>query len=112
VNLTKNSNKAPKWLNKALEAMEIAFDENGLVKKNITGSDKKRAITFLKEVISVYKADEYWPYVKLADLIDDNDKKASLYYQSLKYSPNVYAYKFLYEKILKDNPNILDKYII
>lgn len=100
-----------KWLGPALEAMNIAFETDGSIKKNLSSADKKQAIALFKQVIYKHGADEAWPYIKLADLVEEDSIKFNLYYQSIKYEDTIYAYRFLYQTLVRDNTKLIAKYL-
>lgn len=105
-------NKLKPWEKVALRGVAIAFNDNGEVRADLTDTDRSQAIEILKQSIE-FGPDLCWPYIKLADLITDNDKyKYSLYVESLQKEDNIYAIKFLFKKIIQDNPGILDDYIV
>jgi hypothetical protein len=98
------------WQKIALEAFNIAFDNNEN-KKNINNDLLNTAIELFYNSIA-HGADKYWPYIKLADLIEDKKEKTKLYIQAFRVEPNQYSAQYLFDQILKDNPFILDKYLI
>lgn len=107
---TKNKLKA--WEKIALRGISIAFNSDGEVRSDLSDENRQEAIEILKQSIEL-GPDLCWPYIKLADLVQDNDKyKYSLYVESLQKEDNIYAIKFLFKKIIADNPQILDNYII
>lgn len=109
---TKNEKIPPKWLKSALEAMSIAFDnDSGLIKPLLTEDTKQRAISLFRHSIDNLEADEAWPFIKMADLLDDPNDKMRLYIRSLKFEYSIYAIKFILSKILQDHPDIIDKYL-
>jgi hypothetical protein len=99
------------WKTFALEAFDLAFSASGNKKENLSNETLTEAIgLFYKSILS--GADEYWPYIKLADLVSSEQEKLKLYAQAWKVQPNIYSAEKLFNQILLDNPNILDRYDI
>lgn len=103
--------KLKKWEIVALEGIDLAFDSDGNVKKNLPPAVKKKAIELLYKSIDEYDAHLYWPYVKLVDLIDDENEKMKLHIRAYLKEDNIYSIKFIFKKIIKDNPNIINNYM-
>lgn len=98
------------WKTFALEAFDLAFSASGNKKENLSNETLTEAIgLFYKSILS--GADEYWPYIKLADLVEDKKEKTKLYIRAFRVEPNQYSVQYLFDQILKDNPFILDKYL-
>jgi hypothetical protein len=96
------------WRMLALQAVEIAFTEFG-DKKNISQNDLSSAISLFYQSI-LAGANQYWPYIKLADLVVNEQEKLKLYAQAWKIEQNIYSAEKLFNQILIDHPNILDTY--
>lgn len=99
------------WEKTALKAMDLSFEKDGTIKKNLPPENKIKSIELLYKAINEMNADLAWPFIKLADLIDDNQRKTALYVRSLAVEETIYSIKYLFKQILKDKPNILDEYI-
>lgn len=99
------------WEKLSLKAIEIAFDSSGAVKKNISEQDKKNSIDLLNRAINEHNASAAWPYIKLADLIDDEKEKTKIYIKSFFIEENEYALRYLFKKIIRDYPKILYDYL-
>jgi len=97
------------WQKIAIEAFDIAFDSDGN-KKAINNDLLNSSIELFYSSIA-HGADEYWPYIKLADILTDPAEKTKLYIRALRVEKNTYSISYLFDKILLDNPNILDKYL-
>jgi hypothetical protein len=97
------------WHDLASAAFNLAYTPDG-IKKNINSDTLNSVIDLFYKSISA-GADEYWPYLKLADLVEDDKEKTKLYIQAFRIEPNPYSAQYLLNKILKDNPDILDKYL-
>lgn len=102
--------KKKEWELVALEAMGIAFDHNGVVSKSLKSKDKTIAISLLYKAINNLNADLCWPFIKLADLIDDEKEKIKLHIRAYTVEDNIYSIKFLFKQLLKDHPAILNQY--
>lgn len=96
-----------KWEIEALVAIQLAFDEQGLVKKHITTEDKNKAINILYNVIDNLKPDLAWPFIKLADLVYDNKEKIKLYAKAYVIEENIYSIKVLFKHIVSLKPQLL-----
>lgn len=96
------------WKTFALEAYTIAFTESGH-RKEISQNDLDSAIHLFYQSI-LAGADEYWPYIKLADLVTKEQEKLKLYVQAWKIQNNIYSADKLFHQILRDHPTILDSY--
>jgi hypothetical protein len=96
------------WTKIALEGIEIAFDKDGLVKKNLTQKDKNKAKQLIQKSIELYDVDEAWPYIKLADLLDNDLEKFKLYLKSLEFEETIYALRFILNFLTKNNKDILN----
>lgn len=103
--------KKKEWELVALEAIKLAFDSNGTVLQNLSPTDRSKAIELFYKAIDVLKADLYWPFIKLADLIDDDKQKYRLYARSLLVEDNIYAIKYLFKRIIHDHPEIINEYL-
>lgn len=100
------------WVTLALEAMNIAFDENHHSPKPwLSVEDREKSINLLKKSIQL-DANEAWPFIKLAELIDNPLEKMSLYIRSLDFEDNIYAYRYIYKQIIKDHPELINNYKI
>jgi hypothetical protein len=99
----------PNWRHLALEAFNLVYTEDG-DKKDVNSDILNNAIDLFYKSISS-GAEEYWPYIKLADLIEDTKEKTKLYIQAFRTEPNSYSEQYLFNRILKDNPDILDQYL-
>lgn len=97
------------WRSIALEAFDLVFDTNGN-KKSINEDSLHSAIDLFYKSIS-YGANEYWPYIKLADLVTDPSEKIKLYIRAYRVEPNPYSVEYIFRKILEDDPKILDRYL-
>jgi len=107
-----NQNKKLKpWEIIALQGMELAFDSKGSVLKDLSNDNKQKAIELLYRSIEL-KADLCWPYIKLADLIDNHKEKIKLYFKAYLIEDNIFSIKFLFKQILQDHPHILDNYLL
>jgi hypothetical protein len=93
------------WENLALLANNIAFDADG-TKKNIDIDTTKKAIGLFYKSINK-GANKYWPYVKLADLIEDFKEKTQLHIEAFKIEPNEFSLRYLSDKIFKDSPELI-----
>ena len=103
--------KKKEWELVALEAIKLAFDNDGNVLKNLSPTEKAKAIELFYRAIDVLKADLCWPFIKLADLLEDDKEKCKLYARSLMVEDNIYAMKYLFKKINQDHPEILHEYL-
>lgn len=96
-----------KWEIEALVGINLAFDSNGSVKKDLSAEDKNKAIGILYGVTDNMQPDLAWPFIKLADLIDDSKEKIKLYARAYIVEENIYSMKTLFKHIVSINPKIL-----
>lgn len=105
------TSKNQPWISVALDAMDIAFDnEHHYPNRSISTQLKNQAIGLLEKSINELGANEAWPFIKLAELIDDPEYKMSLYVRSMEYDKHIAIYEYVYEKICNDYPEIISKY--
>lgn len=100
-----------KWIAPALKAINLVFDNNGQVDRTKPDTEIEKAKKYFYKSLE-NSPTEAWPYIKLADLVTDTNEKTKLHIKALKIEENKYSIYYLFNQIIKDNPNILDKYLI
>lgn len=98
------------WTLLALKALNLAFNNDEQIDTSKSQSEIEEAKKYLYSSL-VYSPNEAWPFIKLAELVDDPKEKTRLHTQAFIVEPNHYSARYLMDKILEDNPNILDKYL-
>lgn len=96
-----------KWEIEALVGINLAFDSNGSVKKDLSAEDRNKAINILYNVIDNLKPDLAWPFIKLADLIYDDKEKIKLHTKAYIIEENIYSIKVLFKHIVSLKPQLL-----
>jgi len=91
------------WSDLALDAIKIAFDENGSLKKELSKLDKEKAKSILLTSIYEKKATQYWPHIKCADLCDHPVSKLKLYIESFEIEQNEFSCLGAIESSIKIN---------
>jgi hypothetical protein len=109
--MIKNKPKKKEWELVALEAIKLAFNNNGDVRNDLDIETKNKAIELFYKAIDTLNPDLCWPFIKLADLVEDKKEKIKLNIRAYKAEENIYAMKFLFKQIVEDYPEILDKYL-
>jgi hypothetical protein len=98
------------WTMLAFKGLNLAFNNEQQIDTSKSQVQIKEAKKYLYKSLE-NKPSEAWPYLKLADLVEDPKEKIKLYIQAFRVEPNIYSAQYLFNKILEDNPNILDKYL-
>jgi hypothetical protein len=94
----------------ALKGLNLAFNNDGQIDTSKSQIEIEEAKKYLYHSLN-YNPTEAWPYIKLADLVEDHKEKIKLYIQAFRTEPNQHSTKYLFDQILKDNPSILDRYL-
>lgn len=89
------------WSKLAIRAIKIGFDKDEQVNKNKTNEQLEQARNLLRESIAM-QPEEAWPYIKLADLLDDKDEKIKIYKESLKIEETDFVKARLYDLLIGD----------
>jgi inosine/xanthosine triphosphate pyrophosphatase family protein len=108
--LLQKNNTMKTWTMLALKGLNLAFNNDGQIDTSKSQIEIEEAKKYLYNSLN-YNPTEAWPYIKLADLVEDHKEKTKLYIQAFRIEPNPYSARYLIDKILKDNPDILDKYL-
>lgn len=75
------------WISLGLKAIRLGFDENEQLDSTKSDKEINRSKELFYECIKL-KPEEAWPYIKLADLINDKKEKIRIYQEGLKAEEN------------------------
>lgn len=84
------------WIRIGLKAVKIGFDLNEQLDPSKSKEEIEEAKKLFYECIKL-KPEEAWPYIKLADLIDDKKEKIRIYQESLKVEETDFVKARLYD---------------
>lgn len=87
------------WIQLGLRAMKLGFDQNEQVDPTKSQEEIKQCIELFYKSIELGATDA-WPFIKLADLISDDQEKIRLYKESLNVKQTMFAKSRLYDLLL------------
>lgn len=87
------------WIQLGLRAMKLGFDQNEQVDPTKSEEEIKQSIELFYKAIELGATDA-WPFIKLADLISDDQEKIRLYKESLNIKQTMFAKARLYDLLL------------
>lgn len=105
-----SNKKFKEWELLALEAIELAFDDKEKVDWSRGEEVIDRARELLVQSVSLMPTSA-WPFIRLADLYQDNKEKAKLYIESLKIENNIYSKILFFDLLSKDRPDLIRSFI-
>jgi hypothetical protein len=89
------------WIILGLKAINLAFDNNEQVDPDKSIEEIESAKQYLYKCLE-NKPTEAWPYIKLADLISEEEEKIRLYNEALKVEENDFVKARLYDLVVRN----------
>lgn len=87
------------WIVLGLKAVKLGFDDNEQIDPNKSDEEIQSAKHYFYKCLE-NNPTEAWPYIKLADLIDDKKEKIRLYKEALIIQENDFAKARLYDLLI------------
>lgn len=91
-----------RWIMLGLKAIKLGFDSNEQIDPNKSDEDIQSAKDYFYECLE-NNPTEAWPYIKLADLIDEKKEKIRLYKEALIVQENDFVKARLYDLLIDHN---------
>lgn len=87
------------WIALGLKAIKLGFDDNEQVDPSKSAEEIQSAKHYFYQCLE-NKPTEVWPYIKLADLVDEKEEKIRLYTEALFIKENDFIKARLYDLLI------------